>query len=771
MTNMIGFALGLGRHGLAEYANAQKLASSFEKAHKLVHALAINDLMTRSRSSNDSKPAVISGRSNAIVVVRPLSIAVESLLGIVITLITGLILQSCRRRSQLQRDPASLTDIIRMMPKDSVYNTLADCQKPGAPRCTTSLIEGRICVSKTEAVNAQRSTAELGKGSVRAPQDGADRVYPFETTLRVGIAFMTLLGISIAVTVALKVVIDKNHGLPLPSRNTTVNQLILNYVPIVFATFLEPFWLLLNRVLCVLKPFQALSKADATSSRSLDLKYTSLPPQLTIVRALRARHYMLVAVCAIGLSANLLAVSLNGLMESSVREIELAETLSPQFSPIFRRIDHSIQSSDYQYIAKTNFSDGLSLPPWTAPDRFFVPFVLKAESGLGEVRSNRATTQGFGLQANCQRSTFNDTAFITGENNFFYTRERTPAGRLVNCGGFSQPFGGQNRSSAALEVFLQLRPVSINEPDNGFNLFPQSSFLINATQDELLTCNSILVAGFLRGNLTVSFNNTKTQNSDISQTPDILAINSLSSLWMTCRPRLVTAPYDVTVDLSGRVETYEAAGPDEVDLQPFFADGVTPASLVGAVTTVLAFGQDRQPYWHNDTLVDTWFAYFVKHRSNSTIFVDPAAPVPQFESVAPHVEDVYARLSAIVLSRNQPWLAPGDEKLAISGFLVVSCQRVLMSQVMFLITVVLLALNMVVAVAYWAGRPSRILPRMPYSIASIMDMLQGSGLVSDVENVERWKTEWKFGYGRYVDTGGKPRLGIERRPFIIPLAS
>lgn len=783
VTNMIGFALGLTRLDLAEYANAQSLASSFEKAHKLVHALAINQLMTNTVRPDDARVGTIRGKMNAIAVVRPLAIALEAVLGFVAFLAVGLMVRSHARPSQLLSDPASLTDLVKMLPTDRVVDGQSAAQEGDGPDAMTSLVRGRIYHTGTNVADARKLdiyqegpsrkgkiTAAVPTRSPMEPHGHGCRVRPFVMSLAVGFPFLVLLGSSIAIVVAVERKIEKEQGLPLPSTRTIVNQMVLKYVPTALAMFLKPFWLLLNRLLCVLKPYQALAKADAISAASLDIKYTSLPPQLTIWRAVRNRHYILAAVCATGLSANILATSLNGLLNTGLIGMDMAAIFKPRFSAIFHRTHQQLnQDSRYQYIAKTNISDGVPLPPWTTPDRFFVPFSLNATSKIGVVQNNKATTRGFGLQANCQPSTFNDTAFVTSQEYFFFTRERTPSGHSVACGAYSQPYGGQNQSGAALEVFRRLIPVTIDGPDQAFRTFPHSSFDTNATEEERLTCNSLLVVGFLRGNLTVSFDDAKTENSDKSRNPDILHINSLSSLWMTCRPKVLTALYDVTVDLSGHVQSCKANRSNDEDLNPFFVDEATPASLVSKISYIVSTGQDTQPYWHNDTFVDTWFAYFIKHLSNSTTFIDPTTPVPQFESVAPYVEEVYTRLSAIALSLNQAWLSPANTDSSNSGHILVSGHRVIMSRPMFIITVALLGLNMVVAVAYWAGRPQKMLPQMPYTIACVMGMFDGSSLVSDVDNEGRWSTDWRFGYGRFVGTDGNPHVGIERQPFVTRL--
>lgn len=65
----------------------------------------------------------------------------------------------------------------------------------------------------------------------------------------------------------------------------------------IFSSLLEPFWAVLNRILCLLQPFEELKTGNAPSRLSIEAKYTSLPPQFAIWRALRARHFLLVAMC------------------------------------------------------------------------------------------------------------------------------------------------------------------------------------------------------------------------------------------------------------------------------------------------------------------------------------------------------------------------------------------------------------------------------------------------------------------------------------------
>lgn len=777
-TNMVGFALGLSSRDLTEYNDPGILITAFEDAHKLLHALAIGQLMSPKAGDVQLRSATSVGRVNVIFVVRPLAIVVEALLGVVVVLVLALTIHSRTRISQLNGDPASLTDVVAMLSKEG--GRRRDDPSSGAKDQPLSarrkLVHGKILRMGIpyndqlhQSIDVQSGPSNEKRLSNSSPDKAVALARPTTMGLPVGFVFIATLLLTLCTMLVLRLYAERNSGLPLPSRSTLVNQLVLNYVLIVVATFLEPFWLLLNRQLCVLQPFEELRQGKAKASRSVDLKYTSLPPQLIFWRALRARHYVLVAVCAIGLSANLLAISLSGLLEIKPSSVQMNRTLAHPYEPLFNRIpllpDPFSWQSDHEYIAKVNITDGVSLPPWTSSDRFFVPFHSGIDSELHQTEHYRAIAQGFGIRPLCQPVRFNDTAFVFGSETQYYKTQQTSTGNTIYCGGLRQaPSGGHNQSSVAAEMFQQLKPMDIRDPSS---IAENSTY--TASEEDKLLCNSLLVAGFVRANLTVSANLTKTDNGDGNIIVRVENINSISSLWMVCRLVILTAPYEVTVDHSGYVQSYAASGPYTEDLSPFFQNQSRPALLINTTSLIISRSKDVSPYWHNDTFADTWFAYYIKQLSNSTRFLDPTLPVPTYDEVVPYVESVCVRLFAIILSLHQDWLTEAEAGSTAPVTVLLSSERVFVSSPMFVITTTLLVLNLIVATIYWARRPKRLLPEMPYTIANILAMVHASGLITEVEDKSQWTHTWRFGYGKFVGTDGKPHVGIERRPFVVPL--
>ncbi|KAI4098204.1 MAG: hypothetical protein L6R37_006629 [Teloschistes peruensis] len=229
-TNMIPFALGLTRLPPAQYADPQKLGASMEQAHKLLHALALQQLMSQEVHSNDQRPGVVSGRSRAIVVIRPLTIAVEGLLGLVILLTLALLIYAHNRPSRLSKDPASLADMMNLIAKNPKLSPLSSDQR--LEEKSFKLECDRLLGRRSETQSSNRNTNSRQEQTLEKTKEGSTitgtsqqvrGVRPIEMSLSVGIAFVPLLLLALVTVVAIKVYADRHTGLPLPSYNELVN--------------------------------------------------------------------------------------------------------------------------------------------------------------------------------------------------------------------------------------------------------------------------------------------------------------------------------------------------------------------------------------------------------------------------------------------------------------------------------------------------------------------------------------------------------------------
>lgn len=741
LDDLIVFAVGSSQLATDAYLNASVLATSLESAYKVLFALALNSLLSTNASTSDGDMGIIEGETNAIAVVRTLAIVLEVCLGLA-ALSTLLLLFICRnRRSELLNDPASLSSMLEIIQGEPKIPTMIGrlAQKTDGPNLTLRGGELHVDICRKQrplGLTSSRSTAtKVDEDTDKNP------VLPLVMGYAVGLTFLGVLVAFLVIVVVLRLCIRHMNGLDVPSNHPVVAQITLNYIPVLFATMLEPFWTLLNRKLCVLKPFEALRCGEAKAFRSMDLRYTSLPPQLAMWRALKARHFLLVAVCAVGLSANVLAIVLNALLQPRLALLSSDGMFLESFSPSISQTSTETNSADHLYIAAANFSHGTSLPAWVSRNLYFLPFQINTTSPLGSVHSYMANTAGFGINVVCKNQTWADPAYITFNNDDVGQPQISVNQGNVDCTRQWDTFyDSYSKTNASLEILAPLFPS-----------FP------NASQNEHNICGSTLAMGLLRAELY----------------GDIEGVDSLftSFTWMTCEPTLFTAMYEVEVTSSGRVVNY--ARKSEISTNVSLANSSSLPSFLSNL--FVAFDNPfnyQTPHWNNDTTRDTWSGFLIKALTNSSKFIDPSLPAPPFEVIAPVVIDLITRLFPIIISLRPSIFPTAAQGARVKGSMLVPCTRVFMSSSMLIVTIVLLLLNIAVALAYYIHRPQPM-PKgvLAETIAGVLELFNGSSLIEDQAKDRPWPEDWRFGYGGYIGVGdGKPKMGIERRPFVVPLS-
>ncbi|KAI9830034.1 MAG: hypothetical protein M1819_005864 [Sarea resinae] len=761
-TNMVGFAIGATRLESEEYMDPATLQAAFTDAHKILFSFAAHTLMASNTNTSAQEAGWISFRIDAVVVIRAFALIVEICIGLVAGLSCAIFWISMSRASKLPADPASMTNLAYLIPEDSGL-----------------LDEFNAIEDSTDLDRMLRNTRlELSiKGRDSKPDTSHRRskpVRPFEMRLGIAAVFISVLIASIATIGGLQVWIKRHNaddviGLPLPSSSPIVRQLLTNYLPTALSTFIEPFWVLLNRLLCILQPFEMLRQGKVNASKSLDLKYTSLPPQLVIWRALRARHFLLAMVCGVAFMANVLAVALSSLFQES--RIMLRGTTiydyghQPRFNGtslvyIGSNDGPPITYADHFYVAHTNISNGTALPPWITPEYYFLPFSPTPQDSVEQVDQHTAITKGFGVDLDCIQLnvTGNNSGVVfdmsaNGKELNFSTPLTGSDGQEVQCiyydgSGITIDLGGLPNGTVALEIMQQMNS------ENNIGLSP-------------VLCEEFLMAGWLHA----SFGSAPADHSESSDT-----VSSLDSMLMACRPSFKTASFEVVADAAGEILASVQLGDFEKDLDKYFANSSTQSLLLAEMNSLMSASGNTH-YWHNDSIANDWMNYLVKATSNISALIDPHASIPDFESTAAALEETYERLAAILLGLNPHVFTPSSGNDVVRGFVQWLSPRYFMSTPMFYIAIVILSINVVVAILYYVCRPKRFLPRMPTTIASMMAYFAASHAITELSARDRrlytdsaWEDE-RFAYGKFIGTDGKTHVGIERHPFVIPLAS
>jgi hypothetical protein len=550
-----------------------------------------------------------------------------------------------------------------------------------------------------------------------------------------------------------------------------------NALPTAFPSILEPLWVVLNRLLCLLQPLEDLRKGNSRPSRTIRVQYTSLPPQLVFWRALRSQHLILAIVCAVAISSNVLAVTLSNLFNEAPTAVETTIVL-PQTYDASIIGDKQITSgntsrpivyTDHFYVAMSNLTNGTSLPPWIDNSFFYLPFEIPSNSaqsnfvlsqGASQLQGFLGTTRGFGAETTCQpllqNAPNNSLIFNPSDNGStiqFFTQHILPDSANITCISgdqgnltFLMP-GLVPDSAAAVEVVSLMSNSSVD--DGGF-------------------CKKFLVLGWVRiGPQDI--------NADLATTNGTNG-RSFESVFMSCSQHILTAEFNVTVDSTGHILSAQQSGP--FDEPESFITTNSTVHLIDQLnnlnTPVPFFGN----LWHNDSYTSDWMNSILKAYINSGKLVDPQSLLPDINATIPIVQDVYQRLAAIIIGLNTQIFTPATTDAAVNTTVTLISTRIFMSPLMFQISTTLLGIHLLTAILYYVYRPKRFLPRMPDTIASLIGYISMSHALDTLPHKEEKHPPSRpiadtkrYGFGRFIGVDGKPHVGIEEQYRVIPLQS
>lgn len=175
----------------------------------------------------------------------------------------------------------------------------------------------------------------------------------------------------------------------------------------------------------MLQPLEALRSSKAPASKSIGLNYTSLPPQLTIFKALKAGHIVLASVCAMALLANLLATAFAGLFFQDTISMLRPTSYAAPFLAKFLEVDGIVgpligqmpalrdqppNSGAYRggtgeaqfLVAESNYTYDTPLSFWTDEHAFYQPFLESNFTAHRDGQSYRARTKYVSAGLDCK---------------------------------------------------------------------------------------------------------------------------------------------------------------------------------------------------------------------------------------------------------------------------------------------------------------------------------------------------------------------------------
>ncbi|KAK2763095.1 hypothetical protein FQN54_009729 [Arachnomyces sp. PD_36] len=789
-TNMVGFAIGSSKLSPEQYMNASVLGSSYQAAHKLLFSLAAHDVMT----PPEENPIPVTGEEEytvqAVTLVQTFTFLVQGFLFSIIILTLLLLYFSWKRPIALRSDPGSMSEVMSLSTATNMLDVFKPFDSLGDRELTEKLEGTKFKLLPADNDLGQRGLHAISRSSLdsatttirptsdvdQTPQ-GRTSVQPKELHTAVGIAFILFLVVSLGAIVFLNYKIHRENGLPLPSKSAVVEQLLTNFLPTALATFMEPWWIVLNRLTCLLQPFKDLSRGNSPAQRTLSTKYTSLPPQLIFWRAAKSGHLLLVIISFTGLLSNILTVSLSGLfIEKTITE-DIPVLFSPLYQPqAAKNWEHYVvddgnlayEKNDHYYVAMSNISTNTNLPPWVTPEFYFLPVNLTTPNdrhvdieGDGGLEYQLVTT-GIGADLDCL-----ELSETTSERGYGFslshdatevnisTTHTSDDGDLLQCSSLSPGYEsilsitGKPDGMRAAEFWPEMYATATEK---------------NASNAEL--CKTTLFGGWIRANLTE--HPGKTAQREYHN----VTINSMQKMFLSCQPRVKSAEFRLRVDGTGLII-------DSARIGPFNNSLGQNMSIIADSVTALTRQTGTGPVWHNDSLAATdWTNYLLKLRSKSDDIVDPTVPVPEFDSTVRVLEDVYRRLFAILLGIHSEPLVPADENAAqITGFRRVEKQRLFFSEPMFILSVIIYVIDIVVALAIYIGFRKPFLPKLPTTIAAniatfaashipelLSDKPETSPTEATMANLDR--QGYRYAFGEYTGTDGKTHLGVDRDQFV-----
>lgn len=569
-----------------------------------------------------------------------------------------------------------------------------------------------------------------------------------------------------------------------------MQNLLENYIPTAIATLIEPIWILINRLLCMLQPLEELQDCNAKAKDSIDLNYSSLPPQLVVFKALRAKHFVLAAVCTMALFANLLAVAFSGLFFHASIDIQYSTTLQPPYDFKVVALNGSIGpyagstagsnegggayqggiGEDQFLVAESNYTRNTPLPSWTDDSMFYLPAFAEETNEAANSSYFEVSTPSLGAELECTELTVGQNFEVRMTNNSYGTGTVVTMNLTipsetgyVKCGAAQSIASGTfGEGPTGTELFC------INGP-NANEIVTLVEPRINATQHEKEACMGTVILAWMR------------RSESTCPAGKTLALDTKRSLFIQCQPRVFKSSARIRVNAAGRLQHPAEA----VDMRsrvtnstgnPFSNDVV---NIIGQSNLYLF--QSISSVAHADSFAGDNVNHFLKRSTNSSRFLDPNTPVPTFNEVKDPLSKVYSKLFAIWLGINKRnLLVPVNTERAspIDGYRVEAEQRIFVSKTMFIISEAILCTYVIVAIWVYARRPGQYLARMPTSVAAVVALFAASTAVQDLrgtshlngkgraQHLERLGS--RYGFGSFIGGGdGRVHIGIEKVPLVV----
>ncbi|KAI5847631.1 hypothetical protein DFP73DRAFT_583419 [Morchella snyderi] len=763
-----------GNDTLESLLDWQVLARVYGDALKLTFAMLCTDEWVLGRTEANATVVVerswkVRGFAASVGWARGL----QGVLAALAVMAAGLGLVGTRRRCELDGEPGSLGASLGVLERSEGVrellvgvefhrmSTVARMLRVAGMRYRLVLEEGmgpRVEVMKGgEGGVGEGVLVKLEEMEADEEKHREKAVWPVSTGS--AIFFISFFAVMLGLVVVLWVFVGVDRGIPAPAPQSSIGyKFLFSYAPTLFGLSIEPLLVSLGSHLCMLAPYSRLLRGPTRASRSLSLDLDKSPPHFQLLRALRAKHWLVAALSAAILLSNVLAVALSALFTPNTGELVKSVTVDAPVSAAVTGGFEGKAMMEGHYTLYAALSASITVPNWTTEASYILPFALPdADANADPLAAVTARTISLSATVSCapvERALIRALCAPTGIG---------PVHLNQSAPCMTKPIAGGNEAYIAIDDPCWPLEIDSSKSLAGARFIPPAGDALAWTA----ACPRTFFAAWAQQTAD------PLRPGNYSANVDVVALK--------CQAAEAASHVTVTVDHVGNVLTvadeqplsvaemtalYGAAGAGgggdgdgAGGLMASYLNATYSAAMVGLISA-------RALSWFNSHLALLYPA--VMHPPAG----EPLSHLPR-EGIERALEDVFRRLYVLTLRLS------GDEILAVAAARVggtVSRRRGMVDVGVGVLGVVgglLLGIAAVVAAVYWCGAgKGEGVAHAPRSLVGVwagvygnleaqqvVGAVRGASAAVRVRRVEGLGRRW--GYGSLAEgVGGKGREGV-----------
>lgn len=551
---------------------------------------------------------------------------------------------------------------------------------------------------------------------------------------------------------------DLSLGLDPVTNNEFAFQLLFSYLPIIIGTAIGPFWIMIAKYIAILAPLNVMVMKSKSSASTISSKMSGLPPELSLLRILKMRHWRLAAVSVCIILSNILAVMLSSLFQETYVRVTRTAAFVPTPYTSFQNRSITDGYGPF-YTVYSQLALNASVSSWTNEDYYFWPFQL-SDHNYPRNSSDRykATTLGIGADLDCQpiRFEFNSStagvstgAQLTAAGSSWVVAlnvANTLNGSASNHNFTSAPEGVCMSGFGGIDTNLLANLTHPHSQLKALYAWPDWTIMedYNPWGDPTNNCANLFPVVALNAGLSVDAQNFTT--------PIGLEAQSL-----LCKSIVKFGMFNVTVTPSGAVQ--EAVLINNLTEAPNSSKTISWKKKINSELQIANsffpdnFGSNGQRYLSRRPFesyaATNWALILASLNVTSQLDANKwnGTSVPPISAITDELSSIYRKLFVeyLALDANSTLpvmmgLTPINSSAPISGQSTITLRRVLVSRTSFIASALIIGVFLLTIVAVYVRPMDKGLPFVPISLGATLAFVHGSEALEDVKGTSGFST-------------------------------